>query len=110
MSLASTPTLEELLAHSGWVRSLARRLAGDPEVWLKALRAPPQRAAQVRAWFAAVLRNVVRRAQRDALRREAREHAAAQRERLPDTSEMLASVTLERAVAAAVTELDEPYR
>ena len=53
-------TLEELLAHAGWVHALARSLIRDPddaadvaqEAWVSALTSPPAHASGLRAWFA----------------------------------------------------------
>jgi DNA-directed RNA polymerase specialized sigma24 family protein len=60
--------MEELLEHSEWVWSLARRLVGDEErardvvqeAWVRALRRPPELAddASPRPWLRVVVRNV----------------------------------------------------
>ncbi len=59
------PTMDDLLAHQGWLRKLARTLAVDElgaddllqETWLAALRRPPKRAGNLRAWLAQTMRN-----------------------------------------------------
>ncbi len=78
------PDPEALLAHSGWVRALARSLVADPsaaedveqEAWRRALESPPKHGGNLRAWLASVVRSVA--AQRG--RTEGR--AAARHERL----------------------------
>ena len=66
MSQPDSPvTFDDLLAHRGWVRALARRLVGDAsraddveqEVWLTALRRPPTHARSLRAWIGRVVRS-----------------------------------------------------
>ena len=65
--------INALLAHTDWVRGLARSLVkwGDPgvedvvqETWLKAMEHPPRAGENLRAWLSAVVRNVVRQARR----------------------------------------------
>lgn len=80
--------LEELLQHASWVKNLAYAslrdyaLAEDvsQEVLLKAI-AEPQRSGRVlRAWLAAVTRNMARNEIRGLMRRRAREQKVAERE------------------------------
>ena len=68
--MASRPSvpIETLLSQREWVRSLARRLvAGEAEaddlaqqVWVDALRSPPERDDGIRGWFATLLRRRAR--------------------------------------------------
>jgi DNA-directed RNA polymerase specialized sigma24 family protein len=61
-------SLEALLAHRDWVRSLARRLVLDEndaddveqETWRMAVERPPRHAGSLRAWLAVVVRNAAR--------------------------------------------------
>jgi RNA polymerase sigma factor (sigma-70 family) len=110
---------ELLLAETGWVRALARRLVLDEglaedvvqDTWVAALEASPQRAAQgrLRAWLAVVARNLaLRRRRREAVRR-AVERAAARPERTGERDEV-GRLQLQRALMDAVLALDEPYR
>ncbi len=79
-NLASTPSLEELLAHSGWVRALARSLVADSsaaddveqQVWLTAMERPPRHSSNLKAWLSSVVRSVVGRNYRDSERQERR--------------------------------------
>ena len=80
------------------------------EAWLAALRRPPGRQGDPRPWLARVVRNAARTLARGEEPRRARERAAARSEALPPTGELAAEVELQRAVAAEVLALDEPYR
>jgi RNA polymerase sigma-70 factor, ECF subfamily len=61
----SGPYLEALLAHSAWVRQLARAMAATPDVaddveqeaWRVALERPPKNTSNLRAWWARVVRS-----------------------------------------------------
>lgn len=114
----STVTPEELLAHAGWIRALARGLVRDPgaledavqETWIAAsgrLRAGHRTS---RAWLAAVLRNALRQGARSEAGRAARERGAARDEALPSPDELLARVEHQRMLVEAVSALDEPHR
>ncbi|MBI1851614.1 MAG: sigma-70 family RNA polymerase sigma factor [Planctomycetes bacterium] len=110
--------IEELLAHSAWVRRLAARLVADPataddlvqETWLAAMRRPPRDDRPVRPWLARVIRNVARQFRRGERRRANRETAAASDATLPSPDELLERVETERLLADLVLGLDEPYR
>jgi len=115
---ASPPSLDELLAHTGWVRALARRLASDPgtaddlaqDTWLAALRRPPDTRANLRAWLARVVAHRAASLGRSEARRTRRERAHAASEALPATDELLGALDQQAHVAAAVRALEEPYR
>ena len=120
MPAQSTTALELLLADAGWVRSLARRLAGrDHEVddlvqetCLVALQRPPHARDNLRGWLAAVLRNVVRQRQRSATRRQQRD-LLRQQQPLPvepSPADLVERAATQRALVDAVVTLDEPYR
>ncbi|MCP4092755.1 MAG: hypothetical protein GY747_04830 [Planctomycetes bacterium] len=55
----STPDSDALLAHSGWVRALARNLVVDPsaaddveqQAWLTAMERPPTHGGNLRSWW-----------------------------------------------------------
>src|SRR6185436_14680515 len=59
----------ELLAHSSWVRRLARSLVASEadaeelvqETWVAALRRPPTEGSPARPWIARVVRNLAAR-------------------------------------------------
>src|SRR5688500_4646463 len=70
----------EVLAHAGALRALARQLVGDAaaddlvqDTSLAALRSPPPRAAGLWGWLAQVLRNLAKNERRAAARRVRRE-------------------------------------
>lgn len=108
-------TEERLVAHVEWVRTLARRLAGDAEsaedlaqdALVVALRTGPRASLKFRPWMAAVMRNLVRQGARGESRREDREERAAR----PESGDRLVDeVVAGRELAQAVLDLDEPYR
>jgi RNA polymerase sigma factor (sigma-70 family) len=111
-------TVEDLLAHSDWMRDLARRLLGDrdeaedvvQEAWVNALRLPPSRTDSLRPWIATVILNLVRsRARRDA-RTRARDHLLGGPDSAPAADEQLCRRQTERLLAELVLALEEPYR
>lgn len=112
---------EVLLAQTGWVRALARRLVQDEaqaedvvqETLLAALKSPPEDATtepQLRAWLRRVVRNLAALSGRRARRRRKRE-----REGKPGISPISGAEAVERAaqhqrIVRVVMELTEPYR
>ena len=117
-ALTNTPSLDALLAHADWVRSLARQLVRDPgaaddveqEVWLEAMQRPPAHGANPRGWLAAVARNAARQLKRGDARRSSRERGAARAEALPSTAQLVEEASLSRELADLVLQLEEPYR
>jgi RNA polymerase sigma factor (sigma-70 family) len=115
--------IDDVLAHSAWIRRLAHRLVSDAadrddvvqDAWVEALQHAP-RARQLRPWLSGVLRNVVRMDRRGEGRRRVREtveavEAVEGRSAPSATPEQLVErVELEREVAAALLEVAEPYR
>ncbi|MHC4957813.1 MAG: RNA polymerase sigma factor [Planctomycetota bacterium] len=108
--------LGRLLAEDRWLRTLARRLAGAADAedvaqdtWtaLLAGRAPRGR---VRAWMAAVLRNLTRDRRRRGARRRRREAVAARPEQIDGVADAAERAELTRGIGAAVRALEEPYR
>jgi RNA polymerase sigma-70 factor (ECF subfamily) len=119
-SLSRTLDSERLLAQAGWVRALARRLVLDEalaedvvqDTWVAALERPPGADGRggLRAWLAAVARNLALRRRRRELARAAVERAAARRESIGGGEEELERMQLQRALVDAVLALEEPYR
>ncbi|MCR9245261.1 MAG: sigma-70 family RNA polymerase sigma factor [bacterium] len=117
---ASSPdiALENLLAHSGWVRSLANQLVRDPDVaedlaqetMLAALEARGDRVRSPRAWLGRVLRNLMFERLRGEQRRSRREAAVARAEPEPSSAELVERVDAHRSVVNAVMGLPEHYR
>jgi RNA polymerase sigma factor (sigma-70 family) len=110
---------DELLAQLGWMRTLARRLARDPDVaddvlqraCVLALQRPAGVAsggAGLRAWLSAVLRRVAGHRRREDARRTRREQVAAVHEALPATIDLAARREILRKLVEALTTLDEP--
>lgn len=109
---------ESLLAHSSWVRGLVRALIVDQgqvddvvqQTWLAVVEEPRRSWLDPRAWLGGVARNLAREANRKDARRARREEHSARSEQLPSTDELAEKAELQRSVAKAVLELDEPYR
>jgi len=109
---------DELLAETGWVRRLARRLAGDPDLgddlaqdaWVVALERPPRDERPLGPWLAGILRHLTPKARRGAARRAGRERDAARAGVAPPTDELVERAALHRDLVEAVMGLDEPYR
>lgn len=113
--------VDELLAHSEWLRRLALGLARgvvDPEdlvqaTYVTALRQPNRGDLTPRRWLAQVLRNVWRMRVRSDMRRAAREGefmAATYPEGAPSAEALFERARGRRLLAELVAELDEPYR
>lgn len=110
---------EELLAHMGWVRSLARSLLGDTaaaddvtqEAWLRArTHGDRTEPSALRVWLGAVTRTLARDSGRARRRRVDRERTASRPEAQTSTFEVVERSALQQVVADAVMALEEPYR
>jgi RNA polymerase sigma-70 factor (ECF subfamily) len=122
MSDAPIVPLEQLLAHEGWIRGLARGLVADDsraddvvqETWMTALRAPPRTGGAVRAWLASVVRSRAADARKAEKRRVALETAASRRDDVGSgrdpVADAAAATEIHRRLTSAVMALDEPYR
>ena len=115
---AVVPSLESLLEQDAWLHGLARSFFSDPnraddlvhDTWVTALERPPRSMDSLRAWLRTVLRNLALQSLRAERRRQARERIAAPAEALPSTLDLVSRTALQRDLAGAVLELDEPYR
>jgi RNA polymerase sigma-70 factor (ECF subfamily) len=117
----STPDLDALLAHSGWVRALARNLVVDPfaaedaeqQAWVTALENPPKHGGNLRSWWGAVVRSSAGKGWREQKRRREVSHGAAVEEAESGAARPSAVAekldTFQR-LALAVSQLPEPYR
>ena len=111
-------TIEELLAHAGWVRKLAGSLVRDAgtaddvaqEVWAYALRSPPRDRRNLRAWLSAAVRSTARSISRSESRRSQREAVAARIDADPTPDELVERGQLLRVLVEQVLALDEPHR
>lgn len=109
---------DDLLAHAGWVRALARRLVSDQaaaedlvqETWLAALRHPPRDARNIRAWLARLVRNSARQRGRSESARRARETRRVPVRATPSPDELVQRVESQRILAEEVLQLDEHQR
>ncbi len=120
MDATSSPLDPELLlAHAGFVRSVARSLLVDEsavddvvqQTWLTALERPPREPGALRRWLARVARSVVREARRSDERRMRREAATAPNEVDPlDPAHLVERLARMRALTDAVLELPALYR
>jgi RNA polymerase sigma-70 factor (ECF subfamily) len=113
-STGATP--QALLAHAEWVRRLAAALvrADDADdvaqqAFAQALVSPPP-SRNLRAWFAAIVRNVARRRRRDDATRARYEAFAPAAIESGDPALAVARAELHRRVVDAVLALAEPYR
>src|SRR5262245_11952358 len=111
-------TLDELVTHAGFLRALARGMLADEhlaedavqQAFLQALARPPAPRGALRAWLARVVRNAALNLARGERRRAERERAAARGEAVEAHERAALELALQREVAAALAELDEPYR
>ncbi|HTF87653.1 MAG TPA: sigma-70 family RNA polymerase sigma factor [Planctomycetota bacterium] len=112
------PDAQALLAHAGWMRSLAFSLLGDSaaaddvvqDASLALLRAPPARGVVLEAWLSRLVRNFAFRRRRTEARRADHEALATPPSHQPPPAETLSRLELQRALLDAVQSLDEPYR
>ncbi len=106
----------ELLEHAEWVRGLATRLARDDaddaaqDVWLAALRSPPDADRSPRPWLARVLQNAARKRFRDESTRRAYETAAVEAGAETSPEALVGRVQLQHLLVELVLGLDEPFR
>lgn len=106
----------ELLEHTEWVRGLATRLAREDaddavqDVWLSALRSPPDADRPPRPWLARVLQNAARKRFRDESTRREYETAAREADAEPSPEALVGRVQLQHLLVELVLGLDEPFR
>jgi RNA polymerase sigma-70 factor (ECF subfamily) len=117
MTANETPDVANLLEHSAWLRRLAGHLVFEREdsvqdVWLAALRAPPDPDWPPRPWLTRVLKNAARRRHRDASVRRENEQRAAAMPTLGVTTpeELVARAETQLLLAELVLGLSEPLR
>ncbi len=111
-------TVNSLLAHSQFVRGLARVLVHDAataddavqQTWIEACERPPRNHASPRGWLATVTQQAVRKIRRGEARRRTHERAAARREHLPSTAQIVEREETRRRLVDAVLALPERYR
>ncbi|HEX6811417.1 MAG TPA: sigma-70 family RNA polymerase sigma factor [Planctomycetota bacterium] len=113
----SNPSIADvLLTHADFVRRLAHGLAGAEgddlaqDAFVSALQSPPARAGNLRAWLAAITRNVLHNRLRTAARRRRHEGAAEVQPALPAADEIAEREEVRARVVAAVLQLAAPLR
>lgn len=110
--------IENLLIHAEFVRELARDLVHDPhecadleqEAWLQAMRRPPEHAASLRGWLAALVGSLWRNRVRERQRRHLREFASAPQPDADPVDVLLEREQVRQRLLAAVLRLPEPFR
>jgi len=115
--MSAVPDVAGVLAHSAWVRSLARELVSDraaaedlaQQALLTAFDRPPERG-NLRAWLQAVVRNLAAEWRRREAQRTAVERRGARGEALPSPDELLERAESARALVERVLALAEPHR
>src|SRR6187549_704281 len=99
----SSPTSEELLAHSEWLTRLARALVGDAaaddvvqDTYEAALAKSSNRRGPLRPWLGGVARNVARMTTRGRMRRERREQAVMVQDEVASPEQLLARAQVQQ--------------
>jgi len=108
---------EELLAHTDFVRRLARSLVVDEntaddieqQTWLTVIENPPVKSS-VKSWLSRVVRNFAYIRHRSENTRYQREKAVAKNEIVYSTEDVVQQEELRRKVVETVLSLQEPYR
>lgn len=107
--------LNELLQHAEWVRVLATRLVRDDrddtvqELWLSAIKTPPETNRPAKPWLAKVLQNAARKRFRDETIR-ARNEAVSPVDHEEGPEALVGRVQLQQRLVQRVLELEEPFR
>jgi len=112
-------TVEELLAHVGWLRLLAQGLTQNSDdaddlaqdTWIAAQHRRPEARESLRPWFNRVARNSLRMRSRSAERRRAREQVSLTlQDEVPTPEALVAKAELQTLLVGLVLRLKEPYR
>lgn len=106
----------ELLAHAGWLRSLARSLVRDDAddvvqaTMLAAVRTPPREGVPLAPWLARVARHLSLNTRRAATRRAHHEHAVPSAPAAESPAESVARAEMFEEVVRAVLALEPIHR
>ena len=114
----ATARIEDLLVHADWLHRLAVHLVHDndaddlvQETWATAAGASLRTDWPTQPWLGTVMRNLARRRWRSAQVQDRNRPAVlATATPTPSPAELLERAQMQRALATAVTELDEPFR
>ncbi len=112
------PDADALISHTGFVRDLAFRLLRDAheaedvvqQVFLTAMRRPPETDRPLRPWLQRVAHNLAIDAHRSRGRRERSERIAALDDTLDPSTDVGSLESARSELAASVLSLAEPYR
>ncbi len=115
---AARDDVQALLAHAGWMRSLAFSLLGNSaaaddvvqDASVALLRSPPAQDVALEAWLSRVVRNFAWRWRRGEARRADHESRATNSTQQPSPAETIEQLELQRVLLDAVRGLDEPFR
>jgi RNA polymerase sigma factor (sigma-70 family) len=116
MTVSGAGDVGRLLEHAEWVRVLATRLVRDDaddavqELWLSALRSPPDPSRPARPWLARVLVNAARKRFRDESTRASHEASAPAPHEEGGPEALIGQVEVQQRLVQQVIELDEPLR
>ncbi len=115
---SQTASVDDLLAHVGWVQALARSLVADSstaddlaqETWMAALTGARATNESPRGWLGRVLRN--RMLQRARSERARSDHERSERPEpdLPSSDDLLERIEQQKLLADVLVGLREPYR
>ena len=116
--MSTKQTIEALIEHEGFVRSLAKSLVSDhaladdlaQDTWVAALRRPPTGRGAVRGWLARVMRNQLRNRLRGDARRYDRETVVARDEIDDRTRTLQDRLGTQQLVVEAVLALPQKLR
>ncbi len=115
MSSRQTSDVSQLLEHAEWVRVLATRLVRDDqddavqELWLSAIKSPPDSERPAKPWLAKVLQNAARKRFRDeSIRARNEVLPAADHDTGPEA--LVGRVQVQQRLVQHVLELEEPFR
>jgi len=111
------PEAFDLVRHGRFVRAIARELANDEEsadelaarTLATAWQRQPSEGPGLRIWLRRVAVRLFQRERRDVERRTRHEHAASCESTAPATVDLVARIELEKQIAAAFAQLEEPY-
>ena len=111
-------SIERLLEHRGWVRTLALWLVKNEseaedivqETWLAALEQPPEDGSGPRSWLYRVVQNLARKSGRNRSRRRDREDRYTPPGEVPSTDELVQQAATQKRVVELVLGLPDTYR
>ena len=115
---SQTASVNDLLAHVGWVQALARSLVRDAstaddlaqETWMAALSGTRATNESPRGWLGRVLRNRLIQRGRSETARSDHERQQPPEPDLPSSDDLLERIEQQKLLAEALASLREPFR